>query len=168
MRQPAGHMPGASSTTSIWRMLHRPPLKHSGIGALYAIEDEIRGKPVDLRLSARQTRARPLLDDLRNGWRGTSHLSSKSETAAAIRYASHAGGPSRYTEDGLLESTTAPLKGAQSCRLGRKTLRRSDCGGERAAAMYTLIRLGQTQTDSIRNSTSAPCWRRSLIIASAT
>jgi len=27
------------------------------IGALYAIEDEIRGKPVDVRLSVRQTRA---------------------------------------------------------------------------------------------------------------
>src|ERR1700677_220435 len=35
------------------------------IGALYAIEDEVRGKPVDLRLSVRQARARPLLDDLR-------------------------------------------------------------------------------------------------------
>ena len=35
------------------------------IGALYAIEDEIRGKPVDLRLSVRQSRARPLLDELR-------------------------------------------------------------------------------------------------------
>lgn len=34
------------------------------IRALYAIEDEIRGKPVDLRLSVRQSRARPLLDEL--------------------------------------------------------------------------------------------------------
>jgi Transposase IS66 family/Transposase C of IS166 homeodomain len=35
------------------------------IGALYAIEEEIRGKPADLRLSIRQSRARPLLDELR-------------------------------------------------------------------------------------------------------
>jgi transposase len=35
------------------------------IGALYAIEDEIRGKPADLRLSIRQARARPLIDELR-------------------------------------------------------------------------------------------------------
>jgi hypothetical protein len=35
------------------------------IGVLYAIEDEIRGKPTDLRLSIRQTRAWPLLDELR-------------------------------------------------------------------------------------------------------
>src|SRR5664280_334756 len=35
------------------------------IAALYAIEDEVRGKPADLRLSVRQARAKPLLDDLR-------------------------------------------------------------------------------------------------------
>jgi hypothetical protein len=35
------------------------------IGALYAIEEEIRGKPADLRLSIRQSRAGPLLDELR-------------------------------------------------------------------------------------------------------
>ena len=91
MRQPAGHMPGASSTTSIWRML--PPTTTEAlarIGALYAIEDEIRGKPVDLRLSVRQGRGPgPLLDDLRK-WmeeKALRSLSSKSETAAAIRYA---------------------------------------------------------------------------------
>ena len=75
------------------------------IGALYAVEDEIRGKPVDLRLSVRQARARPLLDELRK-WmeRALRSLSSKSETAAAIRYAiSRWRALTRYTEDGLLE-----------------------------------------------------------------
>jgi hypothetical protein len=86
MRQPVGHMPGASSTTSIWRMLHRSPPKHWPGSALSAIEDEIRGKPVELRLSVRQARARPLLDELRK-WmeKALRSLSSKSETAAAIR-----------------------------------------------------------------------------------
>jgi transposase len=58
------------------------------IGALYAIEDEVRGKPVDVRLSVRQTRSRPLLDELRK-WmeKALRSLSAKSETAAAIRYA---------------------------------------------------------------------------------
>ena len=58
------------------------------IGALYAIEDQIRGKSVDVRLRVRQARARPLLDDLRK-WmeKALRSLSSKSETAAAIRYA---------------------------------------------------------------------------------
>ena len=36
------------------------------IGALYGIEEEIRGKPAELRCSIRQARARPLLDDLRH------------------------------------------------------------------------------------------------------
>ncbi len=75
------------------------------IGALYAIEDEIRGKPADLRLSIRQTRSRPLLDDLR-GWmeKALRNLSSKSETAAAIRYAaSRWRALTRFTDDGALE-----------------------------------------------------------------
>ena len=36
------------------------------IGALYGIEEEIRGKPAELRCTVRQARARPLLDSLRN------------------------------------------------------------------------------------------------------
>jgi transposase len=114
------------------------------IGALYAIEDEIRGKPVDLRLSVRQTRARPLLDDLRK-WmeKALRSLSSKSETAAAIRYAlSRWRSLTRYTEDGLLEvDNSAAERALRAVALGRKNFLfvGSDCGGERAAAMYTLI-----------------------------
>jgi transposase len=75
------------------------------IGALYGIEDEIRGKPADLRLNIRQARARPLLDDLRK-WMEKSlrSLSRKSETAGAIRYAlSRWRALTRYTDDGWLE-----------------------------------------------------------------
>jgi hypothetical protein len=114
------------------------------IGALYAIEDEIRGKPVDLRLSVRQARARPLLDDLRK-WmeKALRSLSSKSETAAAIRYAlSRWRALTRYTEDGLLEiDNSAAERALRAVALGRKNFlfAGSDCGGERAAAMYTLI-----------------------------
>jgi transposase len=114
------------------------------IGALYAIEDLIRGKPVDLRLSVRQTRARPLLDDLRK-WmeKALRSLSSKSETAAAIRYAlSRWRALTRYTDDGLLEiDNSAAERALRAVALGRKNFlfAGSDCGGERAAAMYTLI-----------------------------
>jgi transposase len=114
------------------------------IGALYAIEDQIRGKPVDLRLSVRQTRARPLLDDLRK-WmeKALRSLSSKSETAAAIRYAlSRWRALTRYTDDGLLEiDNSAAERALRAVALGRKNFlfAGSDCGGERAAAMYTLI-----------------------------
>ena len=114
------------------------------IGALYVIEDEIRGKPVDVRLSVRQARARPLLDELRK-WmeKALRPLSSKSETAAAIRYAlSRWRALTRYTEDGLLEiDNSAAERALRAVALGRKNFlfAGSDCGGQRAAAMYTLI-----------------------------
>jgi hypothetical protein len=114
------------------------------IGALYAIEDEIRGKPAELRLSIRQTRARPLLGELRS-WmeKALRNLSSKSETAGAIRYAlSRWRALTRYTEDGMLEiDNSAAERALRAVALGRKNFLfvGSDCGGERAAAMYTLI-----------------------------
>jgi transposase len=76
------------------------------IGALYRIEEEVRGKPADLRLSVRQARARPLLDDMRI-WmeKALRSLSAKSETAGAIRYAlSRWRALTRYTDDGLIWS----------------------------------------------------------------
>jgi transposase len=114
------------------------------IGALYAIEDEIRGKPADLRLSIRQSRARPLLDELRT-WmeKALRSLSSKSETAGAIRYAlSRWRALTRYTDDGLLEiDNSAAERALRAVALGRKNFLfcGSDSGGERAAAMYSLI-----------------------------
>jgi transposase len=114
------------------------------IGALYAIEDEIRGKPADLRLSIRRSRARPLLDGLRT-WmeKALRSLSSKSETAGAIRYAlSRWRALTRYTEDGLLEiDNSAAERALRAVALGRKNFLfvGSDCGGQRAAAMYSLI-----------------------------
>jgi transposase len=128
-------------------LAHASPTTTEGltrIGALYAIEDEVRGKPVDVRLSVRQTRARPLLEDLRR-WmeKALRSLSSKSETAAAIRYAlSRWRALTRYTDDGLLEiDNSAAERALRAVALGRKNFLfvGSDCGGERAAAMYTLI-----------------------------
>lgn len=58
------------------------------IGALYAIEEEIRSKPAELRRSIRQSCAKPLVDELRNRVeKAPRSLSTKSETAGAIRYA---------------------------------------------------------------------------------
>lgn len=55
------------------------------IGALYGIEEEIRGKPADLRREVRQARARPLVEGLRSWMEARLHsLSKKSETAGAI------------------------------------------------------------------------------------
>jgi transposase len=114
------------------------------IGALYAIEDEIRGKPADLRLIIRHSRARPLLAELRSWMEKTqARLSSKSETAGAIRYALarwHA--LTRYADDGLLEiDNSAAERALRAVALGRKNFLfvGSDGGGQRAAAMYSLI-----------------------------
>ncbi|MET3135658.1 transposase, partial [Oxalobacteraceae bacterium GrIS 1.11] len=55
------------------------------IAELYVIEAEIRGKPPDERLLARQGRSRPLLNDLERWLRAAlDKLSRKSDTAAAI------------------------------------------------------------------------------------
>ena len=114
------------------------------IAALYAIEEEIRGKPADHRLNIRQSRAKPLLDELRT-WmeKAQRSLSSKSETAGAIRYAlSRWRALKRYTEDGQLEiDNSAAERALRAVALGRKNylFAGSDCGGERAAAMYSLI-----------------------------
>jgi transposase len=114
------------------------------ISALYAIEDEIRGKPADIRLNVRQTRARSLLDALRT-WmeKILRSLSSKSETAGAIRYAlSRWRALTRYSENGILEiDNNAAERALRTVALGRKNFLfvGSDCGGERAAAMYSLI-----------------------------
>ena len=77
------------------------------------------------------------------GWIRRSSLSSKSETAAAIRYAlSRWRALTRYTEDGLLEiDNSAAERALRAVALGRKNFlfAGSDCGGERAATMYSLI-----------------------------
>jgi transposase len=114
------------------------------IGALYGIEEQIRGKPIDIRREVRQARARPLLEELR-GWMEKSlrQLSPKSETAAAIRYAlSRWRALTRYTDDGLLEIDNNAAERALRCvALGRKNFlfAGADSGGERAAAIYSLI-----------------------------
>ena len=114
------------------------------IGALYGIEGEIRGKPAELRCSVRQARARPLLDNLRHWMENTLRsLSTKSETAAAIRYAlSHWRALTRYVDDGLLEiDNSAAERSLRAVVMGRKNylFMGSDSGGQRAAALYSLI-----------------------------
>jgi transposase len=58
------------------------------IGALYAIEKDIRGRSPEERREVRATRARPLLGSLKQ-WLETTlcKLSRKSDTALAVRYA---------------------------------------------------------------------------------
>src|SRR5665213_793645 len=125
--------PSATTTEAIQR-----------IAALYAIEAEIRGSTAEVRKSIRQARARPLLDSLHD-WleKSLRSLSTKSETAGAIRYAlSHWCALTRYVDDGLLEiDNSAAERALRAVALGRKNylFAGSNSGGERAAAIYSLV-----------------------------
>ena len=71
--------------------LHKSPVAAEildRIGALYAIEKEIRGRSPDERYAARRERSRPLLDGM-NSWlqHTLNTLSQKSAAAKALRYA---------------------------------------------------------------------------------
>lgn len=114
------------------------------IGALYRIEDEIRGQPPDARRSRRQTHARPLLDEL-HAWLTTmlGTLSRKSDTSQAILYALNRWAAlTRYCDDGHLEIDNLPAERAlRGVAIGRRNylFAGADSGGERAAAIYSLI-----------------------------
>jgi hypothetical protein len=114
------------------------------IGALYAIEADIRGRSPDERAHIRQARAGPLLDSLREWLRHTlSRVSKKSELAKAIGYVlSRWTALTRYRDDGRIEiDNNAAERALRAVALGRKNYLfcGSDAGGERAAAIYTLI-----------------------------
>jgi transposase len=114
------------------------------IGALYAIEADIRGKPPDERWLVRQARARPLLDTFETWLRTTMEtLSRKSDTTAAILYALNRWDAfTRYVGDGRIEiDNSAAERALRGVALGRRNylFAGADSGGERAAAMYTLI-----------------------------
>lgn len=114
------------------------------ISALYAIEAEIRGRPPDERTMIRQARAGPLLDSLREWLRQTlGRVSKKSELAKAISYIlSRWTALTRYRDDGRIEiDNNAAERSLRAVALGRKNYLfcGSDAGGERAAAIYSLI-----------------------------
>jgi transposase len=99
---------------------------------------------VELRCSIRKARARPLLDQLHNWMEKTVRsLSTKNETAGAIRYAlSHWRALTRYLDDGLLEiDNSAAERALRAVAIGRKNylFMGADCGGQRAASLYSLI-----------------------------
>ena len=103
-----------------------------------------RGKPPDDRRRVRQDHARPLLDDLKAWLEATlPRLSAKTDLAKAIRYAlARWEALSRYIDDGRIEiDNNAAERAIRGVALGRKNwlFAGSDTGGERAAAIYSLI-----------------------------
>jgi transposase len=114
------------------------------IAALYAIEADIRGQPPDERRRQRQARAGPLLEAL-HAWLSAlvGRVSAKSEIAGAIGYSlTRWQALTRYLDDGRIEiDNNCAERALRGVSLGRKNylFMGSDAGGERAAAIYSLV-----------------------------
>ena len=116
------------------------------IDALYDIEREIRGIDPEARLRERQARAVPLLEALHT-WLTTqlARLPRSSALARAIRYTikpEHWPSLIYYSTDGRADiDNNAAERSLRDVALGRRSylFAGSDAGGERAAAMYSLI-----------------------------
>jgi hypothetical protein len=127
--------------------LHKSPVAAEAIdriGGLYAVEKDIRGRPTDERRAIRQERSSPQLAAMKAWLETTLHtLSQKSATAKAIRYAlTRWQALTRYCDDGRIEIDNNAAERALRCvALGRKNFlfAGSDAGGERAAAIYSLL-----------------------------
>lgn len=104
------------------------------IGALFAIERQIAGKPPDERRRGRGSEARPKLEAL-SSWLDAQLqlIPGRSELAAAIRYArSRWEALTRYVDDGRLEiSNNAAENAIRPIAVGRKNwlFAGSDAGG---------------------------------------
>ena len=114
------------------------------IGELYRIETAIRGRPPDQRLDVRRRQARPLLAALKAWFEAQlAKLPPKGGLAQAIRYAlANWTALTRYIDDGRLEIDNNRAENTlRGVALGRKNwlFAGSDAGGDRAAAIYSLI-----------------------------
>ena len=114
------------------------------IGALYEIEQDIRGMCPDERREIRQERSQPKLDALQIWLEVTLQtLSQKSATALAIKYAlTRWDALTRYCNDGRIEiDNNAAERSLRCVALGRKNFlfAGSDRGGDYAAGLYSLI-----------------------------
>jgi transposase len=114
------------------------------IGALYAVESEIRGRSSDQRRDARQEKSRPILDALEPWLREKLALiSQKTKLAEAIRYAlSRWDGLTRFIDDGCIEIDSNVVERAiRPIALNRKNalFAGSDGGAENWAIVASLI-----------------------------
>ena len=114
------------------------------IADLYRIEDTIRGRPPDQRLRARIEKTAPLMAELRDWLDATrSRISGRSDLAGAIRYAlSRWVALTLILRDGrACIDNSAAERAMRPIAVGRRnwTFAGSDAGGERAAAIYSLI-----------------------------
>jgi hypothetical protein len=114
------------------------------IDAVFDAERAINGVPAEQRLAVRQTQVAPLVMDLEIWMRGArATMSRHAEVAKAMDYMLKRWSTfSRFLEDGRICLTNnAAERALRGVALGRKAwlFAGSDRGGERAAAMYSLI-----------------------------
>ena len=114
------------------------------IDALFEIERSINGKDAEERLAVRRTLSRPLVDDLHAYMHAqAAKLSRGHDLAKAINYILKRWPAfTLFLEDGrVCLSNNAAERGLRGIALGRKSwlFCGSDRGGQRAAAMYSLI-----------------------------
>jgi len=130
----------------LWDANRSPVAKEAldRIQALYAIEEAVRGKLPAERLAVRQRDAVPLLASLETWMRATlATVSAKSDLAAAFNYSLKRWvALTRYSRDGSIDvDNNAAERAMKGPVLGRKNwlFAGSHDGGERAAAMYSLL-----------------------------
>lgn len=114
------------------------------IAALYAIEDEIRGSPAEVRRTVRHDRSRAIVDDLRQYLETRSRqVSAKSKLGEAIRYTlTRWDGLVRFLDDGRIDLDNNTVeRSIRPLALGRKNalFAGSDEGGDNWAVIATLI-----------------------------
>ena len=114
------------------------------IDALFAIERSINGKSPEERLAVRRAVSRPLVDDLMTTMREqVARLSRGHDLAKAIQYMLKRWSAfTLFLDDGrVCMSNNAAERGLRGVALGRKSwlFCGSDRGGQRAAAMYSLV-----------------------------
>jgi transposase len=132
------------------------------IDALFAIEREINGLTPQERAAVRNEHSRPLVSALEVWLREQrAKLSGQSETAKAIAYSlTRWAALTRFLDDGrLCMSNNAAEREIRAVAIGRKnwTFAGSDEGGQRAAAIYTLI-----QTAKL-NDVDAEAWLADIL-----
>ena len=114
------------------------------IDAIFAIEGEINQLPAEQRLAVRATRIAPLVAELESWMRSErARLSRHADVAKAMDYMLKRWAAfTRFLSDGRICLTNnAAERALRGIAIGRKNwlFAGSDRGGERAAAMYTLI-----------------------------
>jgi transposase len=114
------------------------------IDAIFDAERTVNGLPAEQRLAVRQAHIAPLAADLETWMRATrAKLSRHSEVAKAMDYMLRRWDTfDRFLDDGRICLTNnAAERALRGIALGRRSwlFAGSDRGGERAAAMYTLI-----------------------------